>query len=397
MKFILFYLPSVGSLSQTEKGMAGINTQNYQNMLWQVREQSRLADELGFWGIAFTEHHFHIEGFEESNNPVLLGLYVGLATQRIRIGQMANVIPFHNPLRLAEDLAMLDQMLRGRTFVGIARGYQRRWADVLGQTYGVGGTLSDRSEVDQKNRRLFLEHYEIMKKAWSEDTFSHRSEHWTIPPEGLDFDHAAVARYGRGQDADGNITEIGIAPKCYQRPHPRIFQPFSFSEETFRFCAREGIAPFALATDPDSLTALFEAYQEEANAAGRDYAFGQNIGIFRDCLVQRDSAEAHYWAARGNGFVWPQWFAPIGFNEAFRRQGETGPMAKECDYDYLVDRGFEFVGNADEVNRMIEQMVERHNPEYFLMWQYPGPIPHDVQMRNLELWATEILPNWNDT
>ena len=396
MKFILFYLPSVGTVSQTHKGMAGINSQNYQNMLWQIRDQLRFADDAGFWGAAFTEHHFHIEGIEESNNPILLSLYFGLQTRRIRMGQMANVIPFHNPIRLAEDMAMLDQMLQGRTFFGIARGYQRRWADVLGQTYGVGGTMSDKSEVDKKNRALFLEHYEIIKKAWTTDVFNHESEHWKIPPDGLDFKHRVVNDFGRGQTEDGLITDVGIAPKPFQKPHPPIFQPFSFSEDTFRFCAREGIAPFALATCEETLTDLFRAYQEEAQEAGHDYAFGQNIGIFRDCLVLDDSAEAHRYAAQGNGFVWPAWFAPIGFNEAFRKKGETGKIGPECDYNYLCDKGFEFVGNPDEVNRMIERMVEKHNPEYFLMWQYPGPIPHHVQMRNLELWATEILPNWND-
>ena len=75
MKFILFYLPSVGTLSQTKQGMAGINSQNYQNMLWQVSEQIKFADRAGFWGAAFTEHHFHIEGIEESNNPILLELH----------------------------------------------------------------------------------------------------------------------------------------------------------------------------------------------------------------------------------------------------------------------------------------------------------------------------------
>jgi alkanesulfonate monooxygenase SsuD/methylene tetrahydromethanopterin reductase-like flavin-dependent oxidoreductase (luciferase family) len=396
VKFILFYLPSVGTLSQTKKGMAGINSQNYQNMLWQVSEQLRFADEAGFWGAAFTEHHFHIEGIEQSNNPILLGLYFGMQTKRLRMGQMANVIPFHNPLRLAEDIAMLDQMLKGRTFFGIARGYQRRWADVLGQTYGVGGTMSDKSEVDLKNRRLFLEHYEIIKKAWTTDVFSHTSEHWTIPPENLKFDHQVVNLYGKGQDDSGIIRQIGTAPKPFQKPHPPIFQPFSFSEDTFRFCAREAIAPFALSTCDETLHDLFVAYQEEASAAGYDFKHGQNIGIFRDCLVLEDSAEAHRYAAAGNGFVWPAWFAPIGFNEAFRKKGQTGRIGPECDYNYLYEHGFEFVGNPDEVNRQIEHMVKLHNPEYFLMWQYAGPIPHHIQMRNLELWATEILPNWND-
>lgn len=396
MKFILFYLPSVGTVAQTHNGMAGQKTQNYQNMLWQIRDQIKFADDAGFWGAAFTEHHFHIEGIETSNNPILLDLYFGLQTKRIRVGQLANVLPFHNPLRLAEDMAMLDQMLQGRTFFGIARGYQKRWADVMGQVYGVGGTMSDKSEVDQKNRQLFLEHYEIIKKAWTSDVFSHRSEHWAIPPENLAFHHDVVNRFGKGQNEDGIITEIGIAPRPYQRPHPPIFQPFSFSEDTFRFCAREGIVPFALATDDDTLSDLFHAYKDEAAAAGHNYELGQNIGIFRDALVLDDAAEAHRYAAMGNGFVWPAWFAPIGFNEAFRKKGETGRIGPECDYNYLVEKGFEFVGNPDQVNRQIEKMVKLHNPEYFLMWQYAGPIPHHIQMRNLELWATEILPNWMD-
>ena len=396
MKFVLFYLPSVGTYDQTHKGMAGINKQNYQNMLWQVKKQIEAADEMGYWGAAFTEHHFHVEGLEQSNNPIMLALYFGQNTKNIRVGQMANVLPFHNPLRLAEDLAMLDHMMKGRTFVGLARGYQKRWADVLGQQFGVGGTMSDKSETDMRNNALFYEHYEILKKAWTTDTFSHKSEHWTIPPDNLDFNHDAVARFGQGQDENGIIREIGIAPKPYQDPHPPIFQPFSFSESTFKFCAREGITPFALSTCEETLTDLFRVYQEEAAEAGHNFAYGQNIGIFRDTLVLRDREEAHYHAARGNGFVWPEWFAPIGFNEAFRKKGNTDPMPKKGDYQYLRDSGFEFVGTPDDVNRQMERMVEKHNPEYFLMWQYPGPIPHDVMMRNLELWATEVMPNWMD-
>jgi alkanesulfonate monooxygenase SsuD/methylene tetrahydromethanopterin reductase-like flavin-dependent oxidoreductase (luciferase family) len=396
MKFILFYLPSLGTATQGQAGMAGVKTQNYQNMLWQIRDQLKFADDAGFWGAAFTEHHFHIEGFETSNNPILLDLYFGMQTKRIRMGQMANVLPFHNPLRLAEDMAMLDQMLQGRTFFGIARGYQRRWADIMGQVYGVGGTMSDKSETDIKNRKLFLEHYEIIKKAWTTETFSHRSEHWAIPPDNLHFPHSAVSDYGKGQDAQGMIREVGIAPKPYQKPYPQIFQPFSFSEDSFRFAAREGIVPIAMSTCDETISGLFDIYRQEAADAGRHWQPGQNIGIFRDCLVADDAAEAHRYAAAGNGFVWPAWFAPIGFNEAFRKKGDTSRISPECDYNYLRDNNFEFVGTPDQVNRQIEDMVKRHNPEYLLMWQYPGPVPHHAQMRSLELWATEILPNWVD-
>jgi alkanesulfonate monooxygenase SsuD/methylene tetrahydromethanopterin reductase-like flavin-dependent oxidoreductase (luciferase family) len=394
MKTILFYLPSVGSHDQALKGMSGISTQNYQNMLRNIRKEIQLADDIGIWGAAFTEHHLHIEGFEVSNNPIMLGLYFGLATKRIKIGQLGNVVPMQNPIRLAEDLAMLDQMLCGRTFVGVARGYQKRWADIMGQIFHVEATTSDASEKDKKNRRMFLEHWEIIKKAWTTDVFSSQTEHWQIPTPDLNFGHAAVKEYGKGQNEDGIITEVGIAPKPFQRPHPPVFMPFSFSADSFRFAAREGMVPVALSTCDDTLADLFRAYQEEAAAAGYNYAKGENLAVFRDVLVLENREEAYHHAARGCGFVWDKWFAPIGFNEGFRKKGQTGAMPKSGDFNYLNEAGFSFVGTPDDVNRKIEQLVKRHGPEYLVAWQFPGPVPHGVQMRSLELWASEIAPNW---
>jgi alkanesulfonate monooxygenase SsuD/methylene tetrahydromethanopterin reductase-like flavin-dependent oxidoreductase (luciferase family) len=359
-----------------------------------MRAEIQLADEIGVWGAGFTEHHFHIEGFEPSNNPIMLGLYFGLHTKRIRLGQLGNVLPMQNPLRLAEDLAMLDQMLQGRTFAGIARGYQKRWAEIMGQVFHVGATASDASEKDQKNRRMFLEHYEILKKAWLNDTFSHHSEHWSIPTPNLDFAHESVATYGKGQDDAGMIREVGIAPKPYQRPHPPLFMPFSFSPDSFRFAAREGIVPIALSTCDETLDDLLNVYQEEAATAGVARAKGENIGVLRDLLVLENREEAYHHAARGCGFVWDSWFAPIGFNEGFRRKGQTGAMPKRGEFEYLNEVGFSFVGTPDDVNRKIEKMVKRHGIEYLVAWQLSGPVPHNIQMRSLELYASEVMPNW---
>lgn len=394
MKFTLFYLPNLGPRKLVEKGMLGQNTQAYQNMLWQLKEQIKAADDMGYYAIAFTEHHFHIEGFEISNNPIMLGLYFAQHTKNIKIAQLANVLPFHNPLRLAEDLAMLDQMTRGRVIAGIARGYQKRWADVLGQVYGVEGTLSDKSEVDKRNQALFEEHYKIIKLAWTEDTFSYEGEHWKIPPSRLEFDHEAVREFGKGLGDDGLIKEIGIAPKTYQKPHPPIWQPFSFSESTFRFCAREGIVPFALTIDDEILQSLLHAYQEEAAKSGFHFELGQNVGVLRDVFVAKTDEEAKFHARNGNGFVWPRWFSPIGFNLGLMRKGEEKPGPG--DFDDLYERGFEIVGTADRVNFMIEKLVKKHNLEHLLMWQYPGLIPHDDMMRHLEMFATEVMPNWVD-
>ncbi|HXZ83939.1 MAG TPA: LLM class flavin-dependent oxidoreductase, partial [Myxococcota bacterium] len=133
MKVSLFYLPTVGTRAEIEAGRVGLRPEPYARMLRDLSEQAVLGDALGYDSISFTEHHFHVEGFELSNNPVLLDLFVGMQTKRIRVGQLGIVLPAQNPIRVAEDIAMLDHMTGGRANAGFARGYQRRWVDVMGQ------------------------------------------------------------------------------------------------------------------------------------------------------------------------------------------------------------------------------------------------------------------------
>jgi alkanesulfonate monooxygenase SsuD/methylene tetrahydromethanopterin reductase-like flavin-dependent oxidoreductase (luciferase family) len=71
MKASIFCLPSVGSRAEIEAGMAAMRPELYQRMLKDLTELVKLADDLGYDSVSFTEHHFHIEGFELSNNPVL--------------------------------------------------------------------------------------------------------------------------------------------------------------------------------------------------------------------------------------------------------------------------------------------------------------------------------------
>src|SRR4029453_17715464 len=140
MKVSLFYLPSIGSRAEMEQGRAGLRGELYDRMLDEIGEQTRLADDTGYDSISFTEHHFHIEGFELSNNPVLLDLFVAMQTKRIRVGQLGIVLPADNPIRVAEDIAMLDHMSGGGATTGFARGYQRRGVDVMAQQmHGIHG------------------------------------------------------------------------------------------------------------------------------------------------------------------------------------------------------------------------------------------------------------------
>src|ERR1700752_386782 len=221
MKASLFYLPSIGSRAEIEQGMAGMNPQFYQRMLKELTEQIKLGDELGYDSVNFTEHHFHIEGFELSNNPVLLDLYIGMQTKRIRVGQLGIVLPASNPIRVAEDIAMLDHMTGGRACAGFARGSQRRWVDIMAQqTHGIHGALPHQHDaIDAANREAFEECYRIIKQAWTEEALAYDGRYWRVPPGETPWNIEATNKWGLGVK-DGIVKAVSVVPKPLQKPHP---------------------------------------------------------------------------------------------------------------------------------------------------------------------------------
>ena len=391
MKVSLFYLPSIGPREAIEEGRAGLRNDLYQQMLRELVEQAQLADRLGYDSLSFTEHHFHVEGFELSNNPVLLDLYVGLQTERIRVGQLGIVLPAQNPLRVAEDIAMLDHMTGGRANAGFARGYQRRWVDTMAQhLHGIhGATPWQHDALDEANRAAFEEHFAIIKRAWTEDFLTFEGRYWRIPPEGTPWPLEATRRWGGGVDADGMLRAISVVPKPLQKPHPPLFQPFASSERTIRWCAREGVTAVLPPMWPGLQARLFDAYREEAAAHGRELEPGEGLAVLRDLLVLDSDAEARHWWERGAAFCGAAWFAPVGFSEALRPPGGPAPTVDE-----MFDLGLVLVGSPATVRRQLSALRRQAPVQWVFAWMYNGLIPHEKLMRSLELFAAEVLPEF---
>ena len=205
----------------------GRDSDAYQNMLASLVELVQAADSLGYWGITHVEHHAHSEGLEISPDPLLLNVYLGHFTKRLMHGQLGIVIPTHDPVRLAAQIAIADHMLKGRLFVGMARGYQARWTNVIGQRFGVTSTASDKSAADQRNRLLFDEHYAILKKAWENDLLRYKGPVYEVP---YPFDGgipnwpptaATTAKYGVPGEVDEHGTVRGISVVLAQSPAAR--------------------------------------------------------------------------------------------------------------------------------------------------------------------------------
>lgn len=315
MRFHLMQTGVVGRRHEIEQGMAGQRKDLYQRFLEEVKGYVQLADELGYASYAQPEHHLQIEGFEANNHPGMFSLFVGMHSKRMYASAMGYTLPTHNPLRVAEEIATLDHMLKGRLNVAFTRGYHARWVDAYAAVKGVGCTKPSNAKAkddqDTFNREVFEESIQVIKKAWTSDVFSHHGKHWNFPPlEGSDG-HPAYAKFGKGQDADGRVRQIGIAPKCYQDPHPRIFGGFAGTMRTVDMWARENGTPIVLADDLDFCKNLADRWYDGAIKAGHtpdrgdSIAWGGFLMLTSDKERQKQLMDEHMW-------FWNEWFIPMG-------------------------------------------------------------------------------------
>jgi alkanesulfonate monooxygenase SsuD/methylene tetrahydromethanopterin reductase-like flavin-dependent oxidoreductase (luciferase family) len=390
-----FYLPSVGRKEDIEAGMAGKRTDLYQIMLAELTEQIQFMDDFGYYGVGTTEHHFHIEGEEVSTNPVMLNVYFGSKTKNMKFGQLGNVLPCTNPINRAEDIAMMSQMLQGRAFAGFARGYQPRWVNILGQQVGLGDPGVG-EEYEELKRSLFEEHFEIMMKAWTNDTFSFQGKHWQIPPrQDIEWPAAKVSHeFGQGVREDGTIEEIGIAPGLYNNKMLDLFMPFATSERSIAWGMERGIVPVTIMTHPEVIRSHFRAGQEAAAKAGRELKFGQGMALTREIIVADTDEEAERLARDAGSFIWNKFFVPFGFNAAIAGPGE-GPWDPPATFEGLAEAGLVIYGSPSTVNRKMEALLKELPVDYLWMFIY-NHMPHAALMRSIELVTNEVWPNFTD-
>jgi alkanesulfonate monooxygenase SsuD/methylene tetrahydromethanopterin reductase-like flavin-dependent oxidoreductase (luciferase family) len=409
MKFMYFFLPTIPATMAERKSLRPIahHPERWQQMIDEVVEVSQFAEEVGFDAVCFPEHHLHSEGIEMGSLPVLTQ-HVIHNTKRIKVGPIGYVLPGWNPLRLALEIAWLDQLTKGRTLVGFARGYQTRWLNQMAQKIHVSATTSDKSETDRINREAFEEVFRFLKLAWGDEPFRFKGKHYEYPhpQEGTFWPaHEWTREYGFPGEVDdqGRIQMLNVVPKPFQRPHPPLFQAFSISEETVRWCAREGITPTILISQPDQLRKLVEAYQHEADAVGRNLKLGESVGVLRSLYFADDKDKARALAEAGIcGVAFRKFFYHFGFFEAWREPADeakypAGKMmlpAEECNIQRMERNDFAYLGTVDEVRRSMDAMVENVHPEWFVWQGDQGFLPKDEVKRQIENFGKHLLPRY---
>jgi len=392
----------------------------------QVR-QGILAERLGFQSFWLTEHHFQPEGAEMSPNPLMTQMAIASRTKRIRLGQCANIVVWHHPVRIAEQIAELDVISGGRVECGIGRGYQPRENETLGRPYG--STVQDQ----ERNRKSFEEAVELIKKCWTELSFAHHGENFSVPPTYTKWNHkqtiayfemnkverrledvlalGAPDMYSAGNPVQATTTtlrELQVFPQPVQKPHPQIWEPLT-SPRSIKWAAEHGINGVFIVEPNDRLRRNVDIYYEAAEKAGWPdmlgrgrFKYGWDAEKRRGIMTSRyihvttpgKEKQAMERAARAMELQF-DYYGPFGFGAVVARMDEPMfDLNKKVTAEMLRERGIAIQGSKQYVIDKIMRM--KHEIGYedfsFLGWFELGGFAGREIEDQMQLFAEEVMP-----
>ena len=362
----------------------------YDILLDEAREITEYCDQNKWNSIWYTEHHFNHEGMESCTNPLMMCADAAARTKNIRLGQACNVITFHNPIRLAEDIATLDQLSKGRVEVGVGRGVYGREAINMNKE----ADLKDQA----KNFRLFSETLEIMKKAWSKDFFSHQGEFYTYPSPNFIWQHDMSPPKENIVDLKTNeLKQISVLPKPYQKPFPPISQVVD-GERSIQWAAENGLNTIMWIPTVKALKKRFEIFKEaKSKAENRDVPLGEGISLVRDMFIAETMDEAEKMAGEHivNYMRWVCHWRGLGNHmDPDEKLPETKNKLDLLNYEFLHKRNLLF-GTPEFVIEKIKELQQELNLQNLQVWSnFPG-IKHEDCMRSIKLFTEEVIPNIN--
>ena len=356
---------------------------NAAGFLDNLRQQVVLAEDLGFEAIWLGEHHFTPFGVGDLPNPILLGADLAARTSRIRIGQMANIATWWHPIRLAEDLAMLDNMSGGRLEVGFGRGI---WPYEGPQFHPNADPRKD-----AENRELLQETVEIVRNIWADEYFSHHGANYTFPAPETVFSHPALASGPAWQDGD-RVTRLRVTPRPYQQPHPPLWMTVS-TDRSVTTAARMGLKACYWQPPPMRIRQRMEIYAAaRSQSENRPFALGEDQAVMRSTYVASSMEEARREAEAAimSAFIFND---PFRGRQVFTNPGEELDPDTKLDWDFLEPRTL-LVGSPDNVAEKIHELSEVCNLDYLLVEFAHSGLSQRQILRNLENFATKVMPRF---
>jgi alkanesulfonate monooxygenase SsuD/methylene tetrahydromethanopterin reductase-like flavin-dependent oxidoreductase (luciferase family) len=311
----------------------------------------QVAEDLGLDTFWLGESHFR------PNRAVLASPLIGASviaarTTRIRVGLAVQVLPLANPLRVAEEAAIVDHISTGRLVFGVGR------SSFLESYQGYN--------VDyEESRALFFESLEIIQRAWGDTPFSYDGHYY-------------------------KFHNVDLVPKPYQRPHPPIRVAVE-SRETFPLIGRMGFPIFIRhQMDIPELQELLKQYEEERHAAGFP---GPNDVILQIAGYVADTAEQAYTEPQASTMRQRRLVREALGRTADQEAFERLRRLSEVSYDEVLQRVAYGTPEA-VVERLLEYKETLGITGVSLDLNPGGQIPYDRVVHSMRLLTEQVIPKF---
>ena len=331
-----------------------INDRPLAQLLGERIEFVQAGEKAGYYSYHVSEHHA-----TPLNMVPVPGVYLGAvaqATLRIRLGPLGYLLPLYSPLRLIEEISILDHLSNGRLDVGVGRGvspFELKFHDVDPET----------------SHGIFHEGLETLLNGLSHEVLNHEGEHYTY------------------QDVPMELRPL-------QTPHPPIWYPTSSprggafgGENGYHFVTLGGIQ-FA----KPSIDAFKEAYAKRGrpgDGATDDFDGGAAIGIMRHVVIA-DTEDAARKIAEPAYNTWE-----ASLTKLWRVNKVPGPSIAQFvppTLDEAMQRGSVVIGTADQVRDKLAEDIRAGGLNYMVMGFYFGDIPHQNALETMERFAADVVP-----
>ena len=314
-------------------------------------EQIDAAESLGFDSLWVTEHHFrHFGGMMPSPSVILAA--AAQRTKILRLGAAVSILPMHNPLRIAEEFAMVDQLSGGRLNFGAGRGMHPT-------EYAVFG-------YDWKNAQKRLpEALDIVVRAWSGDEFEWQGEHYRFP-------------------------KLRVFPQPAQKPHPPIYVTANRDPESFQMIGGRGhhLMTLPWIASNEEQRPRVEMYREALRGGGHNAADSE---VFTMYPIYVGESDEH--ARREVIEPWHRWRAfAMEAQNLTRENPAYQPVFGHLDYDAMVRDRRGIFGGAETCVSILRRIIDTVGTGHVGLTFHFGGLSQDRVLRSMERCAHAVLP-----
>jgi natural product biosynthesis luciferase-like monooxygenase protein len=315
-------------------------------------EQIDAAENLGFDSLWVTEHHFRYFGGMMPSPSVMLAA-AAQRTKRLRLGASVSILPMHNPLRIAEEFAMVDLLSNGRLNFGAGRGMHPTEYAVFGYDWNTAQT------------RL-PEALDVVIKAWTGGEFEWRGPHYQFP-------------------------KLSVYPKPAQKPHPPIYVTANRDPESFAMIAARGHHLMTLPWVATNEVQGSRVRQYQASLGGAGHAAEQrDIFVMYPAYVGADDAQARAEVIEH----WQRWrlFALAALNLDPSKGEAYKGVFNHLEYDAMVRDSRGVFGGPDTCAAILRRISEAVGATHIGLTFHFGGLSHEKVLKSMERFARHVRP-----